>query len=99
MLTKNEKKLLRYLLVNHSSQFSINHIAKECNLSPNGALKILKKFEHEKVLEFVKVGNVKVYALNFSSPKTKLVLQLVLIDETGSKVAGLRKKVEVLSNA
>ena len=45
MLTKNEKRVLRLLLTAFDKQYSINNVAKECGLVPNGAYKILKKFE------------------------------------------------------
>jgi hypothetical protein len=88
LFTNNEKKVLRYLLVNSSTQFSMNQIAKGCKLSPNGGLKILKKFEGEGVCSYTKVGNVKSYHLNFESRKTVLALQLALLDD---------KDIDVLS--
>ena len=71
MLTKNEKKVLRYVMIYSKDFVSINKIAKECNLSPNGTLKILRKFEKENILNFKKISNSKVYYLNFKNNKTK----------------------------
>ena len=51
MLTRNEKKVLRLLLTAFDMEYSINNIAKECGLAPNGAYKILKKFEGEGILK------------------------------------------------
>ena len=47
MITKNEKKVLRMLFAELGKDNSINQIAKACNLAPNGAFKILRKFEKE----------------------------------------------------
>ena len=48
ILTVNEKKLLRLLAVSIKEQ-SINEIAQKCELTPNGAYKILKKLEQEEI--------------------------------------------------
>lgn len=50
MITANERKVLKFILVHFDTEHSINQIAKECVLSPNGAYKILKKFEKEEIL-------------------------------------------------
>ncbi len=79
VLTINEIKVVKYLLAHFSSESSINMVAKECHLSPNGAYKILKKLEKENILIHKKIANVKSFSLNFESEKTALVLQLALI--------------------
>ena len=43
MMTANEKHVLK-MLFTAFEDYSINEIARKCNLAPNGALKILKKF-------------------------------------------------------
>lgn len=78
MLTKNEKRVLRYVMVNYSSYPSINKIAKECKITPNGAYKILKKFEWEKILKFKQISNIKSYYLDFKNNKTKNIMELAL---------------------
>ena len=70
MLTKNEKKVLRLLLTAFDRQYSINNIAKECGLVPNGAYKILKKFEEEGILKAKHIANIKSYSINFDDEKT-----------------------------
>lgn len=82
MWTENEKKVLRFLFANFNSEFSINEIAKQCSLSPNGAFKILKKLEKENILKPKKISNIKAYKLNFSKPKTIKTLELILMDES-----------------
>ena len=81
MMTQNEKNVLRMLFFALGEDYSINEIARQCNLAPNGALKILKKFEKEGVLKSKDVANIKSYSLNFDSEKTKNVLKLALIPE------------------
>ncbi len=78
MLTDNEKKVLRLLFANFED-LSINRIAKLAKLSPNGAYKILKKFENEGILRLKQIANIKSYGLNFDNEKTGNILQLALI--------------------
>ena len=79
MLTNNEKKVLRLLLTAFDRQYSINNIAKECSLAPNGAFKILKKFEKEGILKSDKIANIKSYSINFDNEKTGNILELALM--------------------
>lgn len=86
MLTKNEKNVLKMLFYAHGRIYSINRIAKECNIAPNGALKILRKFEKEGVLRFENIGNMKSYMLDFNNEKTKNILKLALIPEINGRI-------------
>lgn len=79
MITLNEKKILKFLLVNFDKDCSINEIAKKCNLAPNGAYEILKKFEEKGVLSPKKVSNIKSYKINFNSKEAIKLLELMLI--------------------
>lgn len=79
MFTKNEKKVLKFILTAFGSDYSINNIAKECGLTPNGAYKILKKFENEGSLQYKKIANIKSYKINFNNEKTIKILELILI--------------------
>lgn len=78
MLTNNERKVLRLLLASPLEHFSVNQIARMCKLSPNGAYKILKKFELEGILNPVSIANIISYKLDFENPKTQRVLELAL---------------------
>ena len=80
-MTQNEKSVLRMLFSALGENYSINEIARQCNLAPNGALKILKKFEKEGILKSKSIANIKSYSLNFDSEKTKNILKLALIPE------------------
>ncbi len=87
MITNNEKKILKFLLVNFNSDYSINEIAKKCGLAPNGAYEILKKFEEKEVLSSKKIANSKSYKINFDSIEANKLLELVLIpDYKDSKI-------------
>jgi hypothetical protein len=86
MITKNESKVLRMLLMAFGEDYSINYISKECNLAPNGAMKILRKFERLGVLRVKKVANISSYKINFDNPRTKSMLELALIPEIAGRV-------------
>ncbi|MBS3140521.1 hypothetical protein J4405_00075 [Candidatus Woesearchaeota archaeon] len=86
MITKNEKKVLRMLFAELGKDNSINQIAKACNLAPNGAFKILRKFEKEGILEAKNIANIKSYKLNFNNEKTRNILELSLIPEINGRI-------------
>jgi len=81
MITNNEKKILKFLLANFNSDYSINEIAKKCSLAPNGAYEILKKFEEKEILLPKNVANSKSYKINFDSIETNKLLELALIPD------------------
>jgi hypothetical protein len=86
MITKNESKVLRMILMALGEDYSINYISRECSLAPNGALKILRKFERLGVLKVKKVANISSYKINFENNKTKSMLELALISEISGKL-------------
>ena len=81
MITNNEKKILKFLLANFYSDYSINELAKKCSLAPNGAYEILKKFEEKEILLPKNVANSKSYKINFDSIETNKLLELALIPD------------------
>ncbi len=88
MITANEKKILRFLLVNFDKDYSINEIAKHCNLAPNGAYEALKKFEVKGILLIKKIANSKSYKINFESKEARKLLEIILIpDYKESKIS------------
>jgi len=85
MITENEKNVLRMLFATFDD-YSINEIARQCNLAPNGAFKILGKFEDEGILKSKNIANIKSYSLNFENEKTRNILKLALIPELKSRL-------------
>jgi hypothetical protein len=92
MITENEKKVLRFLLANFSEDYSINEISGRCKLAPNGAFKILKKFELREILVPKKVANIKSYKINFNSPEAIKFLELILMPEYKEKRVKFRRE-------
>lgn len=81
ILTMNEKRVLRFLATSTGKDYSINDIAKACELTPNGAYKLLVKMEKETVLKVKPIANLKAYKLDFESEKTARVLELAFISD------------------
>ena len=80
MFTSNESKTIRFLMVSFD-YYSINEIAKECNLSPNGAYKILKKLEKQDILNHKEISKIKAYKINFENPLILSYLEIAIMDE------------------
>ena len=80
-ITKNEAKVVDFILRNFSSNYNINQIAREVKLSPRGAFKILKKLESNKVLISQKIGNNLIYKINFENDFSLDVCQFVLAEK------------------
>lgn len=99
MLTDNEKKVLKLLMAGIGRDYSINEIAKECGLAPNGALKILKKFENEGILIVKRIANIKSYKINFADEKTNAVLELTLMSKLSGRVKNRAEDLAELREA
>ena len=80
MFTAKERKVLRFLMTSFSYK-SINDIARECKLAPNGAYKILKKLEKFDIAYFEEIGRIKAYKINYSTKLTFSYLEIALTDE------------------
>lgn len=99
MITNNERRILRFLLAHFNSDYSINEIAKKCDLAPNGAYEILKKFEEKEILLPKKIANSKSYKINFNSRETNKLLELALIpDYRESKIKYRYNDLKPLEN-
>jgi DNA-binding Lrp family transcriptional regulator len=99
MLTKNEKTILRILLASFDTHNSINNLAKQAGINPNGALKILRKFEKEGILKSIKIANIKSYKIDFQNEKTELILELAFMPELEGRVKYRREDLKELESA
>ena len=88
-LTQNEKKVLR-LIASSILDRSINEIAKECKLAPNGAYKILIKLEKEGILKAKQIANLRSFRLDFEHPKTNPLLTLAFMPDKLSERVQIR---------
>jgi len=81
ILTVNEKHVLRFLATSIGKDYSINEIARICQLTPNGAYKLLAKLEKEGVLKAKPIANLKAYHPDFENEKTARVLELAFMPD------------------
>ncbi len=95
MFTIKESKVLR-LLMSSTSYYSINDIARECNLSPNGAYKILKKLEKDDIIYCKDIGRIKAYRINFENTLILSYMEIALNDKRINE-AKIKVRVKDLS--
>ncbi|MEK6951332.1 MAG: winged helix-turn-helix domain-containing protein [Nanoarchaeota archaeon] len=98
MLTPNEKKILKYLLVNFNRDRSINEVAKDCQLSPNGAYKILRKLEREGVLTQKTIANIKAFKVSCPTLKARRIIELAFMEPIKGRVEQRYKDLLPLQN-
>ena len=96
MLTNNEKKVIRTLLFSFGEEYSINEIARKCDIAPNGALKILKKLAKEGIIILKKIANISSYSIEFANSKTRSILELTLIEEANNRIKNRLEDLEEL---
>ena len=77
-LTNNEARMADFLLRNFTERYSINQLAKELNLSPQGAYKMAKKLEKARILKPEPIGNAIYYRPNLDDELGRKTAELVL---------------------
>lgn len=79
MFTLKEARVLRFLMVSFDPT-SINEIAKECKIAPNGAYKILKKLERLNIVKAQYIGKIKAYTIDLDNELVLEHIKLALAD-------------------
>src|SRR3989338_1575188 len=77
-LTKNEVAIALKIFKNPEKSFNSNNISKEVNLSPMGALKILKRLEKEGILISKAAGKANFYKINLENDYAKEYVKFIL---------------------
>src|SRR4030042_4853976 len=86
-LTENKSKVLDFLIRNIYKKNTIRMLAKQLNLSPMGAQKILKEFETEKILIKEKIGNGIFYNIDLNNEVAFKLAELILTQNKLSSYA------------
>ncbi len=76
--TRNEARLISFLLRNFTKRYSINQLAKELGLSPMGARKIALKLEKNRILKSEAISNAIYYHPNLDEEIGRKTAELVL---------------------
>lgn len=77
-LTRNEARLISFLLRNFTERYSINRLARELGLSPMGARKIAMKLEKVRILRSEAISNAIYYHPNLDEEIGRKAAELVL---------------------
>ncbi len=95
--TANQRRVIRFLATSISKDHSINDIARECKLAPNGAYRILAKFKKIGVFKVKSIANIRSYSLNFDSEKTRPLLELAFTpDPLGGRIKARAEDIQRL---
>ncbi len=84
-LTEKESEVLLKLFKDFSQDYNANSISKQVNMTPRGALKILKNMEKEKIVTSKKLGKAVFYKPNFNDMYTRKIIETLLIGEAREK--------------
>ncbi len=77
-LTKNEARVINFLIRNFTEKYSINQLTRELDLSPMGGYKILKRLEAQEILVPEKMGNSVFYSIDLNNEIAIKVSELIL---------------------
>ncbi len=77
-LTRNEARLVSFLLRNFTERYSINQLARELGLSPMGARKIAMKLEKTRILKSEAISNAIYYRPSVDEEIGRKTAELVL---------------------
>ena len=86
-LTEKESEVLLKLFKDFSQDYNANSISKQVNITPRGALKMLKNMEKEKLIIGRKLGKAVFYKPNLTDIYATKIIETLLIRETRDKAA------------
>lgn len=95
-ITNNEMKAMLTLFKDFSVSYNANSLSKRINLTPMGALKILKSLEKQNVLKSKKMGKAVFYKPNFDNDHTKTYLKFLLQKESEQPILRIKRWVKEL---
>lgn len=81
-ITRLEMEILLTIVKSPEIEYNANNISKSIEITPMGALKILKRLENENVIKSKKVGKAVIYRINTQNNYAISYISLVLSRET-----------------
>src|SRR3989338_1605608 len=94
-LTKNDMRVVNYLVRHVNERNSINALAKAIAMSPNGAYNVLKKLEAAGIIIPEKFANAVMYRMNYSNEQARKLAEYVLLERTLNAYAKLREEDQI----
>lgn len=93
-ITKNEIRVILELFKNFSVDYNATSLSKRLDMTPMGALKILKKLESERILKSKKYGKAVFYKIDFENPYTKSYIAFLLQKESQQSNAKIKRWIK-----
>jgi len=93
-LSKNECRIVDFLIRHFNSHYTIRNIAKELKISPAGAQKSLKKLESEKIVIPERIGTAVVYSVDFHNKVAKHLSTFILSQDFTEKIPDELSKIK-----
>jgi predicted nucleotidyltransferase len=84
-LTKKESELLLVLCKDYATNYNANSLSKLTNITPRGALKMLKNLTSQHLLISKKYGKATFYKINYEDDYTKKLIATLLMQEAKEK--------------
>jgi len=91
-ITRNEARVVDFLVRNFKERNSINQIGKRLGLSPNGIYKILKKLEKINAVKSERIGNAIYYSVCLNDAFGKGLAEFILVQNDLSTYAEVQSE-------
>lgn len=93
-VTKKEMEAVLALFKDFSTDYNANSLSKVLNITPMGALKILKRLEKQGILASRQLGKAVFYRIAFKSDYARTYLRFILEKEAEQSIPRIRSWVE-----
>jgi len=95
-ITESEMNAILTLVKSPEVDYNANSLAKIIDITPMGALKILKRLEKESILKSKKVGRAVIYRINTESTYARRYVSLILSREVLHTEAKVKRWIQEL---
>jgi len=95
-ITRSEMDIVLKLVKSPEADYNANSLSKAIGISAMGALKILKRLEHESILKSKKIGKAVIYRVNMENSYARRYVSLILSREAVHSSPQVKRWVEEL---
>ena len=96
-ITKAEMQAILALVKSPEIDYNANSLAKAINITPMGALKILKRLEKESILKSKKIGKASIYKIRTDDPYANKYVSLIISREALHASPKIRRWISELN--
>ena len=97
VLTKKQQEALLLVFKDYTTAYNANSISKRLDITPSGALKILKQLKQQNLLVSKTYGRAVIYKANLDDHYTRQILETALIEEARAKATRWLNECEPLT--